>query len=101
MIAKRAGGGFGLPILVSGEGGRDIYLYDRQTQELLPTPGLNSKWDDFDFSNLSIGRWGLGSAEISAGFRRWPDVQSDTKTTMESVFERPSRHKSLVVRSRI
>jgi hypothetical protein len=29
-------------------GERDIYLYDRQTQRLLPTPGLNSKEDDFD-----------------------------------------------------
>ena len=27
---------------------RDIYLYDCQTQKLLPTPGLNSKREDFD-----------------------------------------------------
>ena len=33
---------------VEGEGDRDIYLYDRQTQKLLPTPGLNSKAEDFD-----------------------------------------------------
>jgi Tol biopolymer transport system component len=33
---------------VSGEGERDIYLYDRQAQTLLPTPRLNSKAEDFD-----------------------------------------------------
>ena len=33
---------------LSGAGERDIYLYDRQTQKLLPTPGLNHKEDDFD-----------------------------------------------------
>src|SRR6516162_7376375 len=33
---------------LDGEGERDIYLYDRQAQKLLPTPGLNSKADDFD-----------------------------------------------------
>ena len=33
---------------VGGEGERDVYLYDRQTQKLLPTPGLNSKTEDFD-----------------------------------------------------
>ncbi len=25
-----------------GAGGRDIYLYDRQTQQVVPLPGLNS-----------------------------------------------------------
>ena len=33
---------------IKGEGERDIYLYDRQTQKLLPTPGLNSKREDID-----------------------------------------------------
>ena len=33
---------------VEGVGERDIYLYDRQTQKLLPTPGLNSKTEDYD-----------------------------------------------------
>ena len=28
---------------IAGEGERDIYLYDRQTSKLLPTPGLNSR----------------------------------------------------------
>ena len=27
---------------------RDIHLYDRETKQLLPTPGLNSKDDDYD-----------------------------------------------------
>ena len=31
---------------LGGEGERDIYLYDRQAQKLLPTPGLNSKTED-------------------------------------------------------
>jgi Tol biopolymer transport system component len=33
---------------ISGEGERDVYLYDRQAQKLLPTPGINSKQEDFD-----------------------------------------------------
>ena len=33
---------------LGGTGERDIYLYDRQTQKLLPTPGLNSRDDDYD-----------------------------------------------------
>lgn len=33
---------------IKGEGERDIFLYDRQTQKLLPTPGLNSKREDMD-----------------------------------------------------
>jgi hypothetical protein len=33
---------------LGGEGERDIYLYDRQDGKLLPTPGLNSKAEDFD-----------------------------------------------------
>ena len=33
---------------LGGAGERDIYLYDRQTRKLLPTPGLNAKQDDFD-----------------------------------------------------
>lgn len=33
---------------VGGEGERDIFLYDRKTARLLPTPGLNSKTEDFD-----------------------------------------------------
>jgi hypothetical protein len=33
---------------IKGEGERDIYLYDRKSQKLLPMPGLNSKRDDFD-----------------------------------------------------
>ena len=33
---------------IGGAGERDLYLYDRQTQKLLPTPGLNSKTEDFD-----------------------------------------------------
>jgi len=32
---------------LGGEGERDIYLYDRQTQKTVATPGLNSKEDDF------------------------------------------------------
>jgi hypothetical protein len=33
---------------IGGTGERDIYLYDREKQQLLPTPGLNSKQEDFD-----------------------------------------------------
>jgi Tol biopolymer transport system component len=33
---------------VDGQGERDVYLYDRDTERLLPTPGLNSKTEDFD-----------------------------------------------------
>ena len=33
---------------LGGEGERDVYLYDRVAQKVLPTPGLNSKTDDFD-----------------------------------------------------
>jgi Tol biopolymer transport system component len=33
---------------IKGAGERDIYLYDRKTGKLLPTPGLNSKAEDFD-----------------------------------------------------
>jgi hypothetical protein len=33
---------------LGGEGDRDVYLYDRQVQKLLPTPGLNSKAEDYD-----------------------------------------------------
>ena len=35
-------------VRLGGEGERDIYLYDRRTQQLLPTPGLNSKAEDFE-----------------------------------------------------
>jgi hypothetical protein len=31
-----------------GAGERDVYLYDRQTEKLLPAPGLNNRRDDFD-----------------------------------------------------
>ena len=33
---------------LGGEGERDVYLYDRQAQKLLPTPGLNARQEDFD-----------------------------------------------------
>jgi putative thioredoxin len=33
---------------IKGEGERDVYLYDRKEGKLLPTPGLNSKAEDFD-----------------------------------------------------
>jgi len=32
----------------AGAGERDIFLYDRQISRLVPTPGLNSKEEDFD-----------------------------------------------------
>src|SRR5262249_54104792 len=35
-------------VRAGGAGGRDIYLYDRKTEKLLMTPGLNSKAADFD-----------------------------------------------------
>lgn len=38
---------------IGGEGERDIYLYDRKA--LLPTPGLNSKTEDFDPSIIVSG----------------------------------------------
>jgi Tol biopolymer transport system component len=38
---------------LGGHGERDLYLYDRVAQKLLPTPGLNSKQDDFDPSLLA------------------------------------------------
>jgi len=33
---------------LGGSGERDVYLYDRVAQKVLPTPGLNSKDDDYD-----------------------------------------------------
>jgi len=33
---------------LDGAGEKDVYLYDRQKQTLVPLPGLNSKDDDFD-----------------------------------------------------
>ena len=33
---------------IKGMGERDVYLYDRKVGKLLPTPGLNSKAEDFD-----------------------------------------------------
>jgi Tol biopolymer transport system component len=33
---------------VRGAGERDLYLYSRRRQQLLPTPGLNSPAEDFD-----------------------------------------------------
>ena len=33
---------------VGGAGERDVYLYDVRAKKLLPTPGLNSKQEDFD-----------------------------------------------------
>jgi hypothetical protein len=33
---------------IKGMGERDVYLYDRTAKKLLPTPGLNSKAEDFD-----------------------------------------------------
>ena len=40
---------------LTGVGERDVYLYDRATQKLLPTPGLNSKQDDFDPCLVVLG----------------------------------------------
>jgi Tol biopolymer transport system component len=33
---------------ISGAGERDVFLYDRQTKKLLPTPDLNSKREEID-----------------------------------------------------
>lgn len=33
---------------LSGKGERDIFIYDRNTQKLLPTPELNAVQEDFD-----------------------------------------------------
>jgi Tol biopolymer transport system component len=43
---------------VGGEGERDIFLYDRQSQKLLPTPGLNAKQEDIDPCVITIGTGG-------------------------------------------
>jgi hypothetical protein len=33
---------------LDGAGERDVFRYDREAGKLLPTPGLNSKQDNFD-----------------------------------------------------
>ena len=33
---------------LGGDGECDVYLYDRQSGRLLPTPGLNTRAEDFD-----------------------------------------------------
>ena len=33
----------------------DVYLYDRKTGRLLPTPGLNSRAEDFDPCVVALG----------------------------------------------
>jgi hypothetical protein len=39
---------------IGGEGEQDIFLYDRKAGKLLPTPGLNSKTEDFDPSIIVL-----------------------------------------------
>jgi Tol biopolymer transport system component len=38
----------------AGEGERDVFLYDRQSSKLLPTPGLNGKHEDIDPSVIVL-----------------------------------------------
>ena len=40
-----------------GRGGRDIYLYDRQTKKLLPLPGLNAAGHEQSPSLSASGRY--------------------------------------------
>ena len=39
---------------IGGEGERDIFLYDLKASKLLPTPGLNSKTENFDPSIIVL-----------------------------------------------
>jgi hypothetical protein len=39
---------------IGGPAERDIFLHDRKAGKLLPTPGLNSKTEDFDPSIIVV-----------------------------------------------